>query len=646
MQNLTFENDSSVASGVLQLTRNAQNDDLRGSVGRVSYDKPIRLWDAKTGQLSDFTTHFSFIIRALDTNNYGDGIAFYLSPFNSVIPVNSSGGYLALFSAGSAFNTSVNQIVAVEFDSFGNPWDPSSDHVGIDVNSIVSVANVSWNSTIKNGSTANAWISYNATTFNLSVFLTYARDPIYSGNSSLSYKINLKEYLPETVRVGFSASTGLFVETHSILSWSFNSSLEEDPIIGKADRRTGLAAVLAVLAGLGLLTCVSGALWFIYRRKNRSRLGKDVSTVDLSMDDEFEKGTGPKRFTYHDLSHATNNFAEGGKLGEGGFGGVYRGLLSKINTEIAVKRVSRGSKQGKKEYISEVRIISRLRHRNLVQLIGWCHEQGELLLVYEFLPNGSLDSHLFGREAVLNWPVRYNIALGLASALLYLHEEWEQCVIHWDIKSSNVMLDSNFNAKLGDFGLARFVNHGQGSQTTVLAGTMGYIAPECVTTGKASKESDVYSFGVVALEIACGRRPVDPRADDPSKVRLVEWVWDLYGKGELLNAADALLSMEYDERQIECLMVVGLWCCHPDDSLRPSIWHILNVLNFEAPLPSLPPKLPIPMYYAPPPDLGKFSYGSSGLLGTDNNQTQSSLGTGNTYTSSTSTDSPSKAFLS
>ena len=150
--------------------------------------------------------------------------------------------------------------------------------------------------------------------------------------------------------------------------------------------------------------------------------------------------------------------------------------------------------------MSEVKIIGRLRHRNLVQLIGWCHEQHELLLVYEYMPNGSLDSHLFGKKTTLTWPIRYKIAQGLASALLYLHEEWEQCVVHRDIKSSNIMLDSNFNAKLGDFGLARLVDHDLGSQTTVLAGTMGYLAPECVITGKASKDLIVIVLGWFPLK--------------------------------------------------------------------------------------------------------------------------------------------------
>ncbi|KAF8369513.1 hypothetical protein HHK36_032468 [Tetracentron sinense] len=151
--------------------------------------------------------------------------------------------------------------------------------------------------------------------------------------------------------------------------------------------------------------------------------------------------------------------------------------------------------------------------------------------------------------------VRYKIALGLASALLYLHEEWKQCVVHRDIKSSNVMLDSGFNAKLRDFSLARFVDHELGSQTTMLARTMGYPAPECVTTGKGSKESDVYSFGIVALEITCRRKPVDPKAEE-FKVRMVEWVWDPYGRGRILDAADARLDSDFDEEQIERLMII------------------------------------------------------------------------------------------
>ncbi|GMP25776.1 hypothetical protein CsSME_00002475 [Camellia sinensis var. sinensis] len=630
-----FQRDAFASSGVIQVTKNQQDSSLMRSVGRASYAEPVHIWDAKTGKLTDFTTHFSFIIKAVNASLYGDGLAFFLAPFRADIPTNSIGGFLGLLSNSSGINPVGNSIVAVEFDTYQNLWDPSSDHVGINVNSIVSVANVTWKSSIKGGSTANAWVSYNSTTKNLSVYLTYANEPVFTGDSSLSFVVDLRDVLPEWVTVGFSAATDQWVELHEILSWSFSSTLEG------GNKKTKSTLLVGLATGIGALWCGCGLFWFILWRKRICRRKKNTA-IDAIDDDEFEKGTGPRRFNFRELSRATNDFAEAGKLGEGGFGGVYKGFLSDIKAQVAVKRVSRGSKQGKKEYLSEVKIISRLRHRNLVQLFGWCHEQGEFLLVYEFLPNGSLDFHLFGGKTKLKWAVRYKIAIGLASALLYLHEEWEQCVVHRDIKSSNVMLDSNYNAKLGDFGLARLVDHDLGSQTTVLAGTMGYLAPECVTTGKASKETDVYSFGVVALEIACGRKPVELRVE-PSKVRLVEWVWDLYGKGKILEAADEGLSKEYDEPQTERLMVVGLWCCHPDHTIRPSIRQVINVLNFEAPLPSLPRKLPVAMYFAPPMSMCRFSYTSSASV-TDSEKHQTPCSCSSCSTSAMSLGSSKSLF--
>ncbi|KAF6166736.1 hypothetical protein GIB67_005612 [Kingdonia uniflora] len=497
-QNIYQEGDAFSSNGVLQLTKNQQDGSLTNSVGRSTYSKPVQLWDSKTKRLASFRTHFSFVIKAVNSSMYGEGLSFFLAPFNAEIPYNSTGGFLGLFSQHSAFNSTQNPIVAVEFDSLKNYWDPSDDHVGINVNSIVSVANVTWSSSIKNGSTANAWVDYNSVSKNLSVFLTYAGNPSYNGTSTLFHVVDLRDILPEMVRVGFSASTGSWIEIHNILSWDFFS--DEFP---EDKSKTIIGLVLGLVFGGIILVSVFGVLFFSWWKK-RVAHKKENNDSDDFMDDEFEKGTGPKRFSYNELVGATNNFSEEGKLGEGGFGGVYKGFVGDLNLDVAVKRVSRGSKQGRKEYISEVKIISRVRHRNLVQLLGWCHERGELILVYEYMPNGSLDAHLFGKKYMLTWVVRHKIALGLASALLYLHEEWEQCVVHRDIKSSNVMLDSSFNAKLGDFGLARLVDHESGLQTTMLAGTMGYLAPECVTTGRSSKESDVYSFELLLLKFPVG----------------------------------------------------------------------------------------------------------------------------------------------
>ncbi|CAM0947147.1 unnamed protein product [Alopecurus aequalis] len=384
--------------------------------------------------------------------------------------------------------------------------------------------------------------------------------------------------------------------------------------------RTGNGILIGISAGsLSALIVIGSLIWFLMRQRRRKQAkirqgateggSEDGNFLDddQAMEDDFEKGTGPRRFRYNDLVVATKNFSNSNKLGEGGFGSVYRGFLKELNLEVAIKRVSKGSKQGRKEYASEVRVISRLRHKNLVQLIGWCHGGGDLLLVYELMPNGSLDMHLYGgvNNAVLPWTVRYEIVLGLGSALLYIQQDWDQCVLHRDIKPSNIMLDAAFNAKLGDFGLARLIERGRKiSWTTVAAGTMGYMDPECMTTGRTNTESDVYSFGVVLLEIACGRRPVLVAEQEEDTVHLAHWVWDLYSRGRILDAADTRLSGEFDASEMECVTLVGLWCSQLDLKLRPSIRQAVNVLRFEAALPSLPAIMPAPNYMPP---VGKSS---------------------------------------
>jgi hypothetical protein len=572
-------------------------------VGWAIYAKRVPLWDSDTRKLTNFTSHYSFTINTQGAPHYASGLAFFLAPAGFEIPPNSSGGFLGLFNTTTSTestDSSRNQIVLVEFDSFPNPeWDPPVEHVGINTNSIASAIYTPWNASLHSGDTADVWITYNASTKNLSVSWKYQTTSNTWENTSLFYEIDLREILPEWVTVGFSAATSQYGERVKIQSWEFSSSLDIKEKNGNNAKKKRLVVVgLTVSGGViiiaGAITTTFVILWTWKGKKKGT-----ADTVNLiSINDDLERGVGPRRFYYNELASATYNFSNERKLGEGGFGAVYKGYLTDLDMPIAVKKISRGSKQGKKEYITEVKIISRLRHRNLVQLIGWCHDRGEFLLVYAFMPNGSLDAHLFGKRSPLPWVVRYKISLGLASALLYLHEEWEQCVVHRDIKSSNVMLDSSFAVKLGDFGLARLMDHELGPQTTGLAGTLGYMAPEYMSTGRASKESDVYSFGVVALEIATGRRSGYPMEED-SDVGLVQWVWNHYGRGDLLLAVDAKLHNDLDEKQVECLIIVGLWCAHPDRSLRPSIRQAIHVLNFDATTPNLPTQMLAPMYHVP-----------------------------------------------
>ncbi|XP_024161000.2 L-type lectin-domain containing receptor kinase IX.1 [Rosa chinensis] len=627
------EGDANVGNPFLHLTKDNIGELETMSVGRAFYREPFLLWDYATEKMADFSTSFTFAIISTDETapSCGAGFVFFLAPYGTILYSSlGAGASLGLPINSTQQNVTVPKsqypFVAVEFDIYPNILPPVDDpryqHVGIDVNSIRSSKTAPWNHAtlsshnyLQGDEVNTAWVSYNSTTKNLSVaFTSFVHDdPVIS---YLYYVVDLRQCLPDVVIVGFSAATGNQTAMHKIISWNFTSTSLEIPPPIPAYSNVSARQVVWLIIG-GCIFIVGGFVWWKERETRES--DRDGMITD-GIKYELQNGFGPRQFTYSELAHSTSKFAEGEKLGEGGFGGVYRGFIKQLNLYIAVKRISKESRQGLKEYASELRTISRLRHRNVVQLIGWCHEKRELLLVYELMPNSSLDFHLFKAQSLLIWEVRYRIALGLASGLLYLHEEWEQCVLHRDIKSSNVMLDSNFNAKLGDFGLARLVDHGKQSQTTVLAGTMGYMAPEYITTGKASRESDVYSFGVVAMEIACGRKPIDSKFES-DQISMVEWISELYAEGKVLEAADPKLCGEFDEKQMECLLIVGLWCAHFNHNIRPSIQEAIQVLNFKLPLPILPSNMSMATFA---PSVS-FSTLSNDTTGFEKSQTKSTF---------------------
>ncbi|KAJ6345187.1 hypothetical protein OIU78_007958 [Salix suchowensis] len=267
---------------------------------------------------------------------------------------------------------------------------------------------------------------------------------------------------------------------------------------------------------------------------------------------------------------------------------VYRGVLPSSNMQVAVKKVSHDSRHGTKEFVAEIVSMGRLRHRNLVQLLGYCRRKGELLLVYDYMPNGSLDKLLFRNHTpILNWVRRYLILRGVASALVYLHEEWQQVVLHRDVKASNVLLDANLNGRLGDFGLAKFHDHGSTPHTTNVVGTIGYLAPEIARTGKSSTCSDVFSFGTFMLEVACGRRPVESERP-PEEVVLVDWVFECWKRGAILGTVDPRLEGNYVEEEMELVLKLGLLCTHRTPSARPSMRQVVQYLDGNAALPDLP----------------------------------------------------------
>lgn len=311
------------------------------------------------------------------------------------------------------------------------------------------------------------------------------------------------------------------------------------------------------------------------------RKRKAIKTSYTSEVSEIKKAIlDSLQFDLHTIRTATNNFAIDNKLGEGGFGEVYKGLLEN-GEEIAVKRLSKNSGQGVGEFKTEVVLVAKLRHNNLVKLLGYCVALEEKLLVYEFLHNSSLDKILFdnSKKSCLDWRTRSKIIIGVARGLLYLHEDSPLKVIHRDLKSSNILLDEDMNPKISDFGLAKLfgVDQTQGD-TKRIVGTYGYMAPEYAITGHYSVKSDIYSFGVIILEIISGQRN-----RFFGRVQLEEALlhraWRLWNEDKTLDLVDTSLNNNFPEEEVFKLINIGLLCIQEDAIARPRMTTIVAALN-------------------------------------------------------------------
>ncbi|XP_073129762.1 probable serine/threonine-protein kinase PBL3 [Henckelia pumila] len=302
-----------------------------------------------------------------------------------------------------------------------------------------------------------------------------------------------------------------------------------------------------------------------------------------------------KAFSFNELKNATRNFRLDAIIGEGGFGYVFKGLIdehtltptkSGSGLVVAVKMLKPDGFQGHKEWLSEVNYLGQLRHTNLVKLIGYCSEADKRLLVYEFMPRGSLDNHLFRRGSQpLSWATRIKVAIGAGRGLCFLHEEAVGQVIHRDFKPSNILLDGEFNAKLSDFGLARpGPKEGNTHTSTEVRGTRGYAAPEYVATGKLSTKCDVYSFGVVLLELLSGQRALDNKNQDGVELDLVEWGKPyLANKRKLFRIMDPKLEGQYTQEAAFSVASITLQCLCTHPKLRPRMTEVLYTLeNLEA----------------------------------------------------------------
>ncbi|XP_002524894.2 G-type lectin S-receptor-like serine/threonine-protein kinase RKS1 isoform X1 [Ricinus communis] len=354
--------------------------------------------------------------------------------------------------------------------------------------------------------------------------------------------------------------------------------------------------ILSAVSAWFVLVIILIYFWLRMRRKKGTRKVKNKKNKRLfdslsGSKYQLEGGSGSHPdlviFNLNTIRAATDNFSPSNKIGQGGFGTVYKGQLAN-GQEVAVKRMSKNSRQGIEEFKNEAMLIAKLQHRNLVKLIGCCIQRKEQILIYEYMRNGSLDSFLFNqtRKSQLDWRKRFDIIIGIARGILYLHQDSRLKIIHRDLKSSNILLDVVLNPKISDFGMATvFQNDEVQGKTNRIVGTYGYMSPEYAIFGKFSVKSDVFSFGVILLEIISGRKNNDFSQED-SSLSLIGHIWELWKEGKALQMVDALLIESLDPQEAMRCIQVGLLCVQEDAMDRPTMLEVVLMLKSDTSLPS------------------------------------------------------------
>ncbi|KAH7680690.1 Non-specific serine/threonine protein kinase protein [Dioscorea alata] len=365
-----------------------------------------------------------------------------------------------------------------------------------------------------------------------------------------------------------------------------SNSSSEQHVTKKAS--TSLLITSIVFSSLFGILLLFAAFWLFIIRHRAKPLYKEENLNEESQ---------LKSYSYQELEDATNGFTE--ELGRGAFGAVFKGSLMNTNREkaIAVKRLQKMVEEGEKEFQREVKAIARTHHRNLVQLLGFCNEGSNRLLVYEYMSNGSLADLLFRRSNQIstapypNWEQRTKIAIDVARGLHYLHEELENHIIHCDIKPENILLDESNNAKISDFGLAKLLTPEQTKTFTGIRGTRGYLAPEWRKNVAITVKADVFSFGVVLFEIICCKRNME--MEEGSDWSVLDWVYECYEERDLRKVLN--VDEKVDMVELERMVMVGLWCVQTEPGFRPSMKTVVPMLEGNMTVPR-PPLVPPPSF--------------------------------------------------
>ncbi|KAI3520122.1 hypothetical protein L1887_09346 [Cichorium endivia] len=365
------------------------------------------------------------------------------------------------------------------------------------------------------------------------------------------------------------------------------------PESGSSNKKQTITIIVSTSLVL-VLACLIIALYAAWRKKKRSHERREVSMqapVENYTNESRNKDTELSAFSLSTIAKSTNDFSLNNKLGEGGFGPVYKGVLED-GREIAVKRLSETSTQGLDEFKNEVGCIAKLQHRNLVKLFGYCIQGDERMLIYEYMANKSLDFFIFdtSRSLILDWPLRFRIIHGIARGLLYLHQDSRLRIIHRDLKAGNILLDKDMNPKISDFGLARrFIGYETEANTNKVVGTYGYISPEYAVHGLFSVKSDVYSFGVLVLEIVSGKKNRGFSQQEHNDT-LIGHAWKLHKEGKSRELVSSSLQLSCVASEVQRAVHIGLLCVQHHAEDRPTMSSVVLMLGNENYLP--PPKQP------------------------------------------------------
>ncbi|XP_028782542.1 cysteine-rich receptor-like protein kinase 2 [Neltuma alba] len=384
---------------------------------------------------------------------------------------------------------------------------------------------------------------------------------------------------------------GCFVRYSTTAFFALNQTVDINPFLKQEQGSSNKGAIIGIVIGCLVLFFIFLIALFAWIRSRKTQ--KRVPRGDITGISMLKAAVN---YNYGDLRSATKNFSIENKLGEGGFGAVYKGTL-KNGKIVAVKKLtSRQSKRVEEEFESEVKLIRNVHHRNLVRLLGCCSKGNERILVYEYMEKTSLDRFLFGKnKGSLDWKQRYNIVLGTARGLVYLHEEFHVRIIHRDIKTNNILLDNDLQPKIADFGLARLLPEDKTHLNTRFAGTLGYTAPEYAIHGQLSEKVDVYSYGVIILEIVSGKRNNELNADGADEGGfLLQKAWNLYKRGIHLELVDETLEPnDYDAEEVKKIIEIGLLCTQASVGMRPKMSEVVALLQQNDLSEDMRPTMPI-----------------------------------------------------